>query len=50
MHTHFSAMHVLSVGLAVLIFGTVWRLTSAHLAASGNPTLTHLGQAMSFQY
>lgn len=49
LHTHFSAAHVLNVGLAVLIFATVWKLGSLHLIASGNPRLQHLGLAMAFQ-
>lgn len=38
------------VFLAVLIMGTLWRLTSYHLLASDNPHLQHLGQGMSTQY
>jgi hypothetical protein len=36
--------------LAVLIAGTLWRLTSYHLIASSQPHLNHLGLAMSQQY
>lgn len=50
MHTHFSAMNVLNTFLAVLIAGTVWRLTTVHLAASPNARMRTLGQAMHFQY
>ncbi len=50
MHTHFSAVAALNAFLAVLIVGTVWRLTAAHLAVSSNGTLEHLGRAMAFQY
>lgn len=54
MHTHFSSVHVLNIGLSVLIFGTLWRLLSMHAIASGsasdNDTLTHLGKAMAYQY
>lgn len=50
MHTHFSAMTALSVFLAVLIVGTLWRLSSYHLAASKNEGVAHLGKAMAFQY
>lgn len=41
------ALHVF---LAVLIFGTGWRLTTYHLMASPNSQLQHLGRAMSVQY
>lgn len=54
MHTHFSSVHVLNIGLAVLIFGTLWRLLSYHLVAAGqrnsNDFQMHLGKAMAFQY
>ena len=36
--------------LIVLAFGTLWRLASQHLAISDNPSLQHLGRAMSYQY
>lgn len=38
------------VFLAVLILGTMWRLTSYHLIASPQSHLNHLGQAMATQY
>jgi hypothetical protein len=38
------------VFLVVLVFGTLWRLTSYHLIASAQPHLNHLGQAMAQQY
>lgn len=50
MHTHFSAMTALNVFLAVLVVGTLWRLSSYHLAASNNETVAHIGKAMAFQY
>lgn len=50
MHTHFSAVHAAGIFLAVLVWGTVWRLAAAHFAASDNQTLNHLGKAMAFQY
>lgn len=50
MHTHFSAMNALNTFLAVLIVGTLWRLGSYRLAASGRAELRNLGTAMSFQY
>lgn len=50
MHTHFSAMAALTIFLAVLIVGTVWRLASYHAVASSNPTIQHVGKAMAFQY
>jgi hypothetical protein len=36
--------------VAVLIVGTLWRLTSYHFIASRQPHLNHLGQAMATQY
>ena len=36
--------------LVVLVFGTLWRMTSYHLIASNNPHLNHLGLGMSQQY
>lgn len=50
MHTHFSAISALSTFLAVVFLGTIWRLASAHLTASHNPTFQRLGMAMAFQY
>jgi hypothetical protein len=41
---------MIHVFVAVLILGTLWRLTSYHLIASSNPHCNHLGQAMSTQY
>lgn len=46
----FNAMVALNTFIAVLIVGTLWRLTSLHLMASSNTTATTLGTAMSFQY
>lgn len=43
-------MTALNVFLAVLVVGTLWRLSSYHLAASSNESLAHLGKAMAFQY
>jgi hypothetical protein len=43
-------MAVLNIGLAVLIFGTLWRLSSYHLAASKNESVAHIGKAMAFQF
>lgn len=40
----------LHVFLIVLILGTLWRVASFHLIASHNPSLEHLGKAMSLQY
>lgn len=40
----------LHIFLAVLIFGTGWRLATYHLIASPNPQLSHLGRAMANQY
>ena len=41
------AIHIF---LVVLIMGTLWRVGSFHLMASRQPTLQHLGEAMSVQY
>lgn len=40
----------LHIFLAVLIFGTGWRLLTYHLMAASNAHLQHLGKAMSIQY
>ena len=40
----------LHVFFIVLIFGTLWRVSQFHLMASPNPSLQHLGKAMSTQY
>lgn len=50
MHTHFSAMSALQTFLAVLIVGSLWRLTAAHMVTASNPTVEYLGRAMLFQY
>lgn len=50
MHTHFSVMAAANIFLAVLVIGTLWRLGTYHLVASGNDQLSHLGRAMGFQY
>jgi hypothetical protein len=50
MHSHFSAIHAAGIFLAVLVWGTLWRLAAAHMVASNNPTLQYVGQAMAFQY
>jgi hypothetical protein len=40
----------LNIFMAVLIFGTIWRLTEYHLVAAQSPWLVHLGTAMAVQY
>lgn len=40
----------LHIFLVVLVFGTLWRLSSYHLMASSNPRAQHLGKAMVTQY
>ena len=40
----------LYIFLAVLILGTLWRVSQFHLMASPNPSLQHLGKAMSVQF
>ena len=41
---------ILHIFLAVLVMGTLWRLTTYHLMASPNVHLQHLGRGMSIQY
>lgn len=40
----------LHVFMIILVLGTLWRVSSFHAMASGNPALQHLGKAMSIQY
>ena len=40
----------LHIFLAVLVFGTMWRLLSYHAMASPNVHLQHVGMAMAPQY
>lgn len=40
----------LHVFMAVLVFGTIFRLLSYHAMASPNAHLQHLGMAMATQY
>lgn len=47
---HFNVMAAANVFLAVLVLGTLWRISSYHLIASPNPTLQHLGKGMATQY
>jgi hypothetical protein len=49
-HSHFSVLTVANTFLAVLMAGTLWRLSSLHLIACSNPALGRLGSAMAFQY
>lgn len=42
-----AAVHVF---MAVLILGTLWRISSYHLMASANPSVQHIGAAMATQY
>jgi hypothetical protein len=44
------AQVILHVFAIVLIAGTLWRLLQVHAMASPSPWLSHLGEAMSFQY
>jgi hypothetical protein len=41
---------ILHIFLGVLIAGTLWRMSTFHLMASGDSRLEHLGKAMSIQY
>jgi hypothetical protein len=40
----------LHVFMAVLVFGTLWRLLSYHAMASPNVHVQHVGQAMATQF
>lgn len=50
LHTHFGALVIGGTFLGVLLCGTLWRLASAHMVVSGNPTLRRAGEAMAVQY
>ena len=50
MHTHVGAIHLVTAFLGVVLVGTLWRISAAHLVASGSPTAAGLGKAMAFQY
>lgn len=50
LHTHFSWVGGLQAFLAVVIIGTVWKLSAMHLVATDNDMLNHLGKGMLFQY
>lgn len=50
LHTHFSWVGALQAFLAVVIVGTLWKLTAMHLVATGNETANRLGNGMLFQY
>lgn len=52
MHIHLSFIHTVTVFVAILIWGTLWRLGAAHLVGkSPAGTLQNkLGRAMAFQY
>ncbi|MHB1595393.1 MAG: hypothetical protein ACYCO9_16420 [Streptosporangiaceae bacterium] len=41
------ALHVF---VTVLVCGTLWRISTYHLLASGNSTLESLGKGMAIQY
>lgn len=41
---------VLHIFMAVLIGGTLWRMSSFHLMTSQDPRWQHLGKAMAVQY
>lgn len=49
-HTHFSAIGAAQAFVGVVIIGTLWRLSAAHLCNSKNEMLVHVGRAMAFQY
>lgn len=50
LHTHFGALIIGGTFLGVVLMGTLWRLTAAHMVTSDNPTLRRFGEAMAVQY
>lgn len=50
LHTHFGALIIGGTFVGVLLAGTLWRLTAAHLVVSANPTARRIGEAMAVQY
>lgn len=42
-----AAFHVFT---SVVLIGTLWRIVSYHALASSNPTVQHIGAAMTVQY
>jgi hypothetical protein len=40
----------LHIFMAVLLVGTLWRITAYHLMASPSPGMVHVGAAMATQY
>lgn len=50
MHTHFGVLVIGGTFVGVLLAGTLWRLTAAHLAVSSNPLAVQVAKAMAFQY
>jgi len=50
LHTHFSFISAAQAFIGVLVFGTLWRLSAAHLIATENDQLQHVGKSMLFQY
>jgi hypothetical protein len=50
LHTHFGALIIGGTFLGVLLAGTLWRLSAAHMVTSSNPTLRSMGEAMAVQY
>jgi hypothetical protein len=50
MHTHVGALHLVTAFLGVVLVGTLWRISAAHLVAMDNGTAKGVGKAMSFQY
>lgn len=50
LHTHFGALVIGGTFLGVLLAGTLWKLTAAHLVTSNNATAQTVGAAMLVQY
>lgn len=50
MHTHFGALVIGGTFIGVLLAGTLWKLTAAHLIASDNPQWQAFGRGMIIQY
>jgi hypothetical protein len=50
LHTHFGALVIGGTFLGVLLAGTLWKLTAAHLTTSASPLAQQVGAAMFVQY
>jgi hypothetical protein len=52
MHIHLSFLHTSTLFMAILIWGTLWRLIAAHLVGktSADAVTNKIGRAMAFQF